>query len=963
MKKFVSLLLFFVSIGAFAQNNRDFERLRLENGFTVYLWPDTNQPDVTGVVVVRAGSIDEPAEYTGLAHYLEHVLFKGTQKIGAFDWEKEKPHYEKIIQLYDEYAETTDPARRTELEKLINEESLMAARYAATSEFSNLVEGMGGEGLNAGTSYDMTYYYNNFPSYQMEKWLDLYSERLVDPVFRSFQAELENVFEEYNMYQDNNNTHISRFLFSHLYKGHPYERDIIGSPEHLKNPRLSKLIEFYNSWYVPGNMALILAGNFDADEAIPLIKAKFGRLQSKNIPTRPSWPEADFSGNPSRSSKTGYSPMVIWGYKAVPAGHEDEVILNFCANLLSNSMNTGLLDKITLDGEVQYAGASLDTRRDQGRFVIQAVPYYDANQRRYDSNRATEKIVVQQVNKLKTGGIEDWLIESVKKSLLRELELTLEYSSGKVGILRNIFVYNLPEDYFKNLPEKIKAITKEDIGRIAKKYIDTGYLTVSIEEGTPKKNKLKKPNIKPVDQPKGKVSEYAEYLKAIPVKPVPEVFNSFDDVKTVDLYDKVTLHHSVNPLNDYFSITLRYGIGTKKMPKLKYAVNLMNSAGIMPDMDAQSVRRQFSELNATCTYRITDDYFYITLMGLETNLADICRLMTRQTLMPKLDEKQLNRVVGGEISSRLLFEKKSADALGDALLDYALYKDKSDYIDRMGLEEIYFLTIGELTGEIIRATEYDLDIHYVGKRDMSEVEELLKANLPLKEGMKPSESPIVEDRVKYDKQTIYFLPNSDAQQAKIYFYMEGFDYNIEDEVAIDAFNQYFSGGFNGLVMNEIRENNSMAYTAIGYVRTPPVRKKNTYFLGYVGTQPDKVSDAIDLYMGLLKEMPLHPERLDNIKTYLKQSALTDKPTFRNKSQQFDFWKTTGYVDDPARVKMPEIDALTFDRIVNFYEQRIKGKPVIIVIMGDQKLIDTKRIESNHGKITRLNTNRLFSKDR
>jgi predicted Zn-dependent peptidase len=546
---------------------------------------------------------------------------------------------------------------------------------------------------------------------------------------------------------------------------------------------------------------------------------------------------------------------------------------------------------------------------------------------------------------------------------LRELELTLENSSSKVGILRNIFVYNLPEDYFKNLPEKIKAITKEDIGRIAKKYIDTGYLTISIEEGTPKKNKLKKPDIKPIDQPKGKVSKYAEYLKAIPVKPVPEVFNNFGDVKTVDLYDKVTLHHSVNPLNDYFSITLRYGIGTKKMPKLKYAAGLMNAAGIMPDMDAQSVRRQFSELNATCTYRITDDYFYITLLGLESNLVDICRLMTRQTLLPKLDEKQLNRVVGSEISARLMFEKKSADALGSALLDYTLYKDKSDYIDRMGLEDIYYLTISELTGEIIRATEYDLDIHYVGKQDINEVKELLKANLPLKEGMKPSESPIVEDRVKYDKQTIYFLPNPDAQQAKIYFYIEGFDYQIEDEVAIDAFNQYFSGGFNGLVMNEIRENNSMAYTAVGYVRTPPVQKKNTYFLGYVGTQPDKVSDAIDLYMGLLKEMPLHPERLDNIKTYLKQSALTDKPTFRNKSQQFDTWKTTGYADDPAKVKMPKINALTFDQIVNFYEQKIKGKPITIVIMGDQKLIDTKQIESNHGKMTRLNTNRLFSKDR
>lgn len=963
MKKIATaFLLTLFGLIAGSVYSQDFKIYTLDNGLTVYLWPDANQPDVTGVVAVRAGSIDEPAEYTGLAHYLEHVLFKGTEKIGALDWEKEKPHYDKIIQLYDEYAETSDPLVRADLETKINEESLLAAQYANTSEFSNLVEGMGGEGLNAGTSYDMTVFYNNFPTFQLGKWLDLYSERLINPVFRSFQAELENVFEEYNMYQDNNNTQISQFLFSHLYEGHPYERDIIGSSEDLKNPRLSKLIEFYNTWYVPSNMALILVGNFDAESAKPLIEARFGRLKAKNTPERSSYSEADFSGNPDYKAKLGYSPSVIWGYKGVPVGHQDEFLLDFCASLLSNSMKTGLLDKITLDGDVQFASATVDSRRDQGRFLIQAIPYYDANQRIYDSDKATEKIVMEQVDKLKDGDIEDWLIESVKNNELRNYEMMLENPASKVSMLRMMYIYDLPQDYFTRMPEKIKAITKADIQQIAKQYIDAGHVTVSIEVGTPKKNKLKKPDIKPIDQPKGKTSAYAEYLKAIPVKPVPEVYNNFSDIETVDLYDKVKLHYSSNPMNDYFSVTLKYGIGTKKMPKLKYATDLMNSAGIMPDMDAQSVRRKFSELNATCTYRVTDDYFYIDVLGLESNLEEICGLMTRQILMPKLDEKQLNRVTGNEISTRLMFEGKSADILGNALLEYALYNKKSDYIDRLTLEEVYYLTISELTGEIIRATDYALDIHYVGKRPISEVTEVLKANLPLKEGVKVSESPIVEDRVNYDKQTLYFLSNSDVQQAKIYFYIEGFDYSIADEVEIDAFNQYFSGGFNGLVMNEIRENNSMAYTALGYVSIPPVQNKNTYFLGYVGTQPDKVADAIDLYIKLLKDMPLHPERIDNIKTYLKQSALTTKPTFRTKSQRFADWEKLGYTDDPAKLNMATINNLTFEQIQKFYEEKIKGKPITIIIMGDRKLIDTKQIEQKHGKVTRLNSTQLFSEN-
>ena len=966
MKKgFILFALFGFLLSGYSQNFANYQQpvsYQLANGLTVYLWPDTNQPDITGNVTIRAGALDEPKEFTGLAHYLEHVLFKGTQKIGALDWEKEKVHYEKIIQLYDECAAATDPAIRADLEKKINEESLAAAQYAYTNEFSNLVEGMGGTGLNAWTSPDATTYYNNFPTFQLEKWLDLYSERLINPVFRSFQAELENVFEEYNISQDNNSRHVSTFLFSNLYKGHPYERTVLGAPEHLKNPRLSKLIEFFNTWYVPSNMALTLVGNFDPEVAKPLIEAKFSRLEAKTTPERPTYSEASFAGNPKITAKLGYSPMVFWGYKAVPVGHEDEYILDFCSGLLSNSASTGLLDKITLDGDVQFAGAMVDSRRDQGRFLIQAVPYYDTNQRRYDSDKATEKIVMQQIDKLKTGAIEDWLIESVKSSELRNYEMMMENPANKTDLLRQIFSYNLPLDYFTQYPEKIKSITKEDIQRITKKYIDADHITISIEEGTPKKEKLKKPEIKPIDQPKGKTSEYAAYLKNISVASVAEVYNNFDDVKVTDLYDKVTLHHSTNPMNDYFTITLKYGIGTKKMPKLEYAVGLMNSAGIMPNSDAQSVRREFSELNATCTYSVTDDYFYVRLTGLESNLEDICRLMTRQTLMPKLDEKQLNRVVGSQFSSRLMFEKKNAGVLSNAMLYYALYKEKSDYIDRMGLMDIYYLKISELTGEIIRATDYKLDIHYVGKRPAAEIAGVLKANLPLKEGVKPSESPIVEDRVKYDKQTIYFLPNSDAQQAQIYFYVEGFDYNIADEVEIDAFNQYFSGSFNGLVMQEIRENNSMAYSTGAYISTPPIQKKNTFFIGYVGTQSDKAANAIDLFMGLLKEMPLYPERINNIKTYLAQRALTTKPTFRTKSQTFDSWKQLGYTDDPAKVNMSKINSLTFDQIQNFYEKNIKGKPITIVIMGDPKLINTKQIETNHGKLTKLSTSRLFSKE-
>jgi zinc protease len=964
MKKLLfATIICLVAFQALKSQPTGFKHFQLDNGLSVYLWEDKNQSDVSGRVVVRAGSIDEPEDYTGLAHYLEHMLFKGTQKIGALDWEKEKPLYDEIVKLYDELAVTTDEIKRDTLAQRINRLSIQAAQFTATSEFSNLSEGaLGGSGLNAGTSYDMTVYYNNFPSFQIEKWLELNVERLINPVFRSFQAELENVFEEYNMFQDSRSTHVNNFIFSNLYPTHPYARDVIGKSEHLKNSRISKINEFYNNWYVPRNMALVLVGNFNAAEVEPLVRKTFGRLVDKKVPERKTYANADFSSPKKFSAKLGYSPQVVWGYQGVKKGHKDELLLDICTQLLSNGMQTGLLDKLSLDGDISGAMAYNDVRRDDGRLLIFAVPYYDIAQRVYESNRVTEKRILDEVEKLKTGNIEDWLIASVKNNILQEFDLVLENPAAKTEELTELFAYNLNKDDFFNLKTRIENISKTDIQEAAKKYFSGNNYTVSIEEGKPKKIKLKKPNIKAIDQPKGQRSDYATWLRKLPTSKVPETYNNFADVKEFSLYNDVKLFHTENKANDIFTLTIRYGVGTKKMPKLKYATQLMNSAGIMPDIDAQSVRKLFSELNVNSGFSVNDNYFYIRLMGNETNLAEACKLISRQIFMPKLDDKQLDRVKGGEISTRMYVESSDVNLQAAALVDYAIYKDKSDYISRLKLTDVYYAKISELTGEIIRATDYAAEVHYVGKMPANELSEVLKANLAFKSDMKKSESPVIEERLTYEKPTIYFLPNADAQQAKLYFYFNGSDYDPANEVLYDAFYQYFSGGFNGLVMEEIREKNSMAYTAYGAMFTPPIPNKKAYFVGYIGTQSDKAAEAIDLYMKLLKDMPQHPERMEDVKTYLRETYLTNKPSFRSKSQIFNSWKMLGYADDPAKVNMSKIDALTFEQLIDFYNKEIKNKAVTIIITGDPKTIDLKKITSNHGKVTRVNAGMLFSKE-
>jgi predicted Zn-dependent peptidase len=950
-------------IVAWAQND-DFVQYQLDNGLTVYLWEDHDQPDVQGWTVTRAGSIDEPATATGLAHYLEHMLFKGTDRIGALDWEKEQPLYEQIIALYDTLALTTDAKAREAVQLRINEVSLEAAKYAAPDEFSNLIQGIAGEGLNAFTAYDVTCYMNSFPSYQMERWLTLYADRLTNPVFRSFQAELENVFEEYNMYLDDNSTHTRNFIFGKLYEGHAYARDIIGYPEDLKNPKMRQLIDFYNTWYVPNNMALILVGDFDTEAAKPLIEKTFGKLQARPLPQRTQYPTTAFSQDERYSAKLGYMPELYIAYNGVPVGDKDELLLDFLGEILSNSMQIGLLDELTLDNKLMYAGAMNDIRRDQGRFIVVAVPYMDAETQTYTSLKETENLVNEAIKQLVNGNISEELVEAVRQNFYQEFDRTMEYPAMKVQLLQNAFTYQQSIEEMLLQKERVAAITMDDIKRVAKQYLGAPKKVFEIEEGTPKKDKLPKPKIKSLESPKSE-SAYCQYLKSIPVGKLTPTFIDFSDIDQDLFYEGVSVYCTPNTKNHIFSLRLKYGVGTYELPLMEYAASLMNMAGIKgaPGIKPAEFRANLAKLGGKCSYAVSEDYFYVDIEGNEENLEKIVEMVNLHMMFPNFDSENdmlINNIKGQEYSARQV-EQRNTDIVADAAFDYVRYGENSPYIKRPTLmEEVLPMTAAQLEGVLHQVQNYELEIHYAGALPALDVKNILYNKLSLNNNVRPTMSPVERPMVPITENKIYFLPDAEMQQAKVYFLIDGEPYNVKDAVNYMAFNEYFGGGFSGLVMNEIREKRSMAYTAYGYFSRPPKQGQMTKFVGYVGTQSDKVADAIDVYMSLLDSMPQYPETMENIRTVLRQSVLSNKPTFRNKSQRLTANMLMGYKVDPAMLQVRDIQRLTFDNVLSFYQSRIQGKPITILIMGDPKLVNQKQIQSKYGKITKLSKSRLFS---
>ncbi|MDR2683173.1 MAG: insulinase family protein [Dysgonamonadaceae bacterium] len=950
----IGICLFF-SLSANAQGLKAF---KLPNGLSVFVWEDETVADVFGMVAVNVGSKEDPEQYTGLAHYLEHMLFNGTEQIGSLDWEKEKPIYEQIIAKYDEHAQTADPAQREAILKEINRLTKESAQYYLSKDFSNLVQGIGGESLNAGTNYDYTVYYNSFPPGEIYKWLELYSERLIHPVFRNFQPELETVYEEYNMYQDVQSSREQEFIFNTIFPGHPYSRSIVGLPEHLKNPQLSQLIQFYNNWYVPENMALILVGNIKTNTILPIIREKFGRLENHPTPERKLYPETPLKGRKEAGAKLSYYPQVILAFPGITASSEDDIALEICTSILSNASETGLLDKLTLDGDLLGGGTQLVTLKERGSIFVQAVPYYDVNQRRFESLKTTEKTLLKEIKKLQDGQFDDWLVESIKARMIRRFDLSMESPTNKAYQIAEIFLAGKDMGDLLNYKQLVESITTEQIKAIAKKYFGSDYYALLLNEGKPEKGKeLQKPKYEPIIPPREAETDYSKAFHLLPVKR-QNVFADMNSVTIRPINDRSKLFYTPNPENDIFTLVLKYGVGTKKMPKLELAAPLVNNAGIMGSMEAQEVKQAFSNLGATCRYQVDDNYLYVIMEGFEANIEEACRLMTRQILLPKLDEKQMNSMLSSQFQSRKI-EKNSNEIQSQALREYLLYGKQSDFIDRLPLDEIIQLTVSELTGEFQRATDYEAEIHYVGSRPVDEVYDILSKNLPLKQGEKASTSPEIREKVSYAENTVFFLPNSDAKQSSIYFFIQGDDYEKEQTPYIEAFDQYFGGGFNGLVLQEIREYRSMAYTAGGYYVTPPLANKKAWFAGSIGTQADKTLEAIEVYYDLLTRMPQYPDRLRDIKEYMKETAGVEKPHFRNASQLYEVWKRLGYTQSPAATHKDAIEQLTFDDIVKFYNERIQGRPIAIAVVGNPKMIDEKAL-AKYGKVTRLSNSRIFS---
>ena len=935
--KICILVLFSVQL-SFGQGIGKVEKYTLKNGLTVILNEDHNQAQIFGVVVCKAGGKDDPTDATGMAHYQEHMLFKGTTKLGTADWQKEKVLNDSIFALYDKLGLTKNEEERKKIQKQINKVSVAANKYAILNEFTKVVKEMGGTDLNANTTFDRTMYFNAFPPNQTEKWLDLYSHRFMEPVFRSFQAELEVVYEEKNMNNDNFFTQLFDEYNKHFYKVHPYgQQTVIGTVEDLKNPSLTKMYKFFKDWYVPNNMALVLVGDFNVAEMKPLIEKYFGRLERRDIPERKVWKEKPFKGREFFEGR--YSPIKLglMGYRVPTINQEDETEMDLIASLFSNENQTGLLDKLNLDNSLLQASYFNYKQNDYASGIFIFVPKIIGQ--KLDE---AENLIHTQIDKLKKGDFDDDLFESVKKEEYKNFKTQLEGFQWRAVQFAEAFGANQDIDKLLSYPDEIKKVTKEDIVRVANKYFGDNYFVLNSKMGKPKHPKIKKPDFEALPSNTNRSSEFANHLSKMTVPDINIKYWDLEkDVKTVSLGNKNVLKISNNPYNDIYTLKIKYPYGELQSPNVSILSDLFNSAGA-DTSDARTIRKELSRNGASVYFSSNNDYFIVNMEGTEASLAQALNSLNKILVKPYFQKKDLKKVVESEKANRKM-EKSEPDNIQDALWNYVKYGKNSPYLRRYGMKELKKLKLADLNPTIQEIFNSNVTIEYIGNTKSEELKKIITAHLKLPEKPIVRKVPADNPVKKYNKNTVFYVNKKSAIQSKINVLVNLDKYNHKSDANIEAYNTYFGGDFFGLAMQEIREYRSYAYGAGGRIKFPKVEGQAMNFNGYMATQADKTIDALSVYDSLLTQMPKKPERIETLRQYLSLSGLTNRPGFRSKISSIDNWTKRGYIEDPAKINFDKFKTLNFDDLYGFYKKEFTNKAVVYVLTSNMKQIDKKEL--------------------
>ena len=924
----------------------------LDNGLKVYLGKNEEEPKIQTLIAVRAGSTYDPADNTGLAHYLEHMVFKGTDKIGTQDWETEKVLLDSISDLYEKHKAEQDPEKKKAIYTQIDSVSQKASEYSIANEYDKMVASLGAEGTNAFTSNEQTVYVNKIPSNELDKWLNVESERFSNLVLRLFHTELEAVYEEFNRGQDSDGRKQYQATLEGLFPTHPYgTQSTIGKSEHLKNPSMEAIHAYFDKYYVPNNMAVVLVGDIDYDATIKKVNDAFGDYEKKEV-SHPSFPDEQPITAPVEKEVFGpTSESVYVAFRTDGVGSKDQKIVTLIDYILANSQ-AGLIDlDLNQQQKVQRASSFTNFNNDYGFHLLYGMP--KANQ----SLDEVKELLLAEIEKIKKGEFDDWLVEAVINDLKLSEIRQYEDASSTAYAYMDAFIHF--EDWQDQVDfiEDLKSVTKEDLVKYANKHYKDNYVAVYKRKGEDSNiAKVENPGITPVKLNRDKQSEFIkEFNKTESPALEPQYVDYDQAIQNSETESGLPVAYIENENNDLFNLYIIFDMGQDNDKELSLAAGYLDYLGT-EKYSPEEIKQEFYKLGINYFVSSGNDKTYVGLSGLKENLPEGLALLEDLWNNAKADQETYDKYVEQILKGREDNKTQKGNILFNGLMNYGRYGENSRLRDIYSSEELKNKNPEELVQKVKDMRNYKQRIFYYGKdlnKAVAAIDENHKLPAELKEYPEAKEYKEVDTGKK-----VYFV-DYDMVQAEMVFLSKGEDFSPEKMAATELFNTYFGSGLSSIVFQEIRESQSLAYSAYSAYQTASEKDKPNYVMAYIGTQANKMPQAVDAMMELMTNMPEAEEQFQSAKEATLKQIAADRITKTSIFWNYESLKKRGMDHDYREEMYNAIKDMTMEDLKEFFNNNIKGQDYNVMVIGNKEDVDMQSL-SKLGEVEELDIDYLFN---
>jgi len=926
----------------------------LDNGLTVYMTVYKDAPRIQTIIAVKTGSKCDPSDNTGLSHYLEHLMFKGTDKYGSLDWAKEKPQLAKIDSMFEVYRKIKDTTLRKKTYHIIDSISGVASHYAIANEYDKMMSAIGAKGTNAFTSVESTDYIEDIPSNQLETWASVEGERFRNPVFRLFHTELEAVYEEKNISLDNDDEKAWDALLSGLFQKHPYgTQTTIGTVEHLKNPSLKAIEAYYKMKYVPNNMAICLSGDFNPDEAIKIIDAKFGALAKSDV--KPFIvPVEDPITKPIVKEVLGpNAENVMIGFRFKGANTDDEDKMDIIQSMLSNG-TAGLIDlNLNQAQKVLQAGCFNNIMKDY------SISGLYGNPKKGQTLEEVKDLLLSQIELIKKGDFPDWLIPAVINDMkLHEIK-SRENNWERSYAMASTFIESVPwVDQVKWI-EKLSKITKQDIIDFAKKNYNNNYVVVYKRTGEDKNvTKVQKPIITPVAVNRESQSEFLKDIISKKPAPINPVFVDYDkDIKKFKIKDSIQVLYNENKEDKIFTLYYIFDMGSNNDKKLANAINYLQFLGTSKLTPAQ-VQQEFYKAGCTFGVNSTEERVYVYFSGLSENFEKGIQIFENLIADAQPNKEALDNMVSNILKQRSDNKLSKDEILWSAMYNYGIFGQKSPYTNILSEKELNDLKPEELVSIIKGLNSFQHYVMYYGPQQTAELKTMLNKyhNVPATLKPVPAEIKFTEQPAPAENKV--YVVDYDMKQAEIIMLSQSEKFNKSNVTQRRLFNEYFGGSMNSVVFQELRESKALAYSAYAVYSTPRRPDRSHYIYFFIGTQNDKLPDAMKGMFELINNMPQSQKSLDAAKEAIIQQIRSERITKEDILFSYINAKRSGLTYDLRKDVFEQIPNMKLTDLLTFDQKYIKDKKFDIMVIGKKDELDIKTLEK-YGKVEYLKLEDIF----